>query len=196
MRTQLLLLLFALAGGFAIAQDSVGTNTEIDQKTYTLSGQVVGGYSRDLSDYTAQHGLTVNRDQFMAYAQLRWLPGNLLTGAVELGYLNLYSVKSEGGGTSVRSAVPLFLVFSMEPLPGLETSLGYGIAFLASTVSGAAGEANSSAVSTAVMGSLAYLFPIGQDMQLGAEARFTYMDLYDDKLLGIGAVFRYRLLTY
>lgn len=194
MRNSILYILLALGASVVVHAQA---NDSVPDKVYLVSTQVGGGYAADLSHYTDEKGLDVNRNQFYTYAQLRWLPGNLLTGSLEVGYLNFYSVTSEhNNGKSVRSAVPVYLLFGMQPVQGLELQAGFGLGFLSSTVSGGSGQATSSAVSMATIGTISYLFPVADHLKIGAEGRFSYMDLYDDKTLGIGLVVRYQLFTY
>lgn len=193
--------LLFLVGGMAcaMAQDttllSLQTASPVSAP-YFVHAQLGGGLNYDLSDFTGRPGLTVNRNQFFTYAQLRWLPGNLLTGALEVGYLNFYSVTASTGATSVRSAIPISIVFSMMPITNLEIAGGFGLGILSSRVSGAVGQAHSTSYSMLTMGTITYLIPVYADLSIGLEGRVTYMDFYDDKVLGVGAVIRYKLLQY
>lgn len=165
-------------------------------KEYNVSLQTAGGYINDISSYTGRSDLTINRNHYYGYGQVRWLPGNLLTGSIEVGYVRFYSVSASGGAYSVRSSIPISLTFSMEPFDGFEIAGGFGIGVLTSQVSGAVGTAHSSSVSMLTSGALTYLVSVGNSVKVGAEARISYMDLYDDKVVGLGFVVRYCLFSY
>lgn len=199
----MLFVMIVLGGvGFASSQtdtllrDSSEVQKKHQVKEYTISVQASGGYSNDLSSYTGRSDLTVNRNHYYGYGQVRWLPGNLLTGSIEVGYVRFYSVSGSGGAYSVRNAIPIALTFSMEPFYGFEIAGGFGLGVLSSQVSGTVGTAHSSSVSMLTSGAITYLVPVGSNVKVGAEARISYMDLYDDKVVGLGLVIRHCLFSY
>ncbi|MCO6467186.1 MAG: hypothetical protein J5I53_11300 [Bradyrhizobiaceae bacterium] len=190
------LLCCTLVFSTAQARSQAMPDTVSPSSRYTVCIQAAGGYSRDFSEYQEQRFLEEHRDKGYGYCQIRWLPGHLLTGALEVGYLAMYSVTSVSVGESQRSAVPIMLMFAMEPFDGLELSGGLGVALLSARVSGAVGVATSTSTSMATQGALSYAIGLTDRLKVGAEIRIAYLDLYDDKIFNAGLLFRYELLRY
>jgi len=179
------------------AQDTESNVTIIPAPPYSVTGQLIGGYLRDVSDFEdTQNNLTVNRDQFSIAARALWRPGHLLAGGLEFGYMNFYSVANNNGGKAVRSAIPLYLVFSMTAWERVDFGLGYGVGLLSSTITGANETISSSTVSTSFFISAGYRHPITNELSIGGEARYTTFDKLDDRTMAISAVIAYRLFEY
>ncbi len=179
------------------AQDAEADVQVIPAQPYAVSGQLIGGYVRDVSAFEdTQNDLSVNRDQFSIAARALWRPGHLLAGGLEFGYMNFYSVSNNNGGKAVRSAIPLYLVFSMTAWDRVDFGLGYGVGLLSSTITGANETITSSTVSTSFFFSAGYHHPITDELSIGGEARYTSFDKLDDRTMAISAVIAYRLFEY
>lgn len=189
--------LLIVAPWIAVAQDAEPIQAPVTPP-YTITGQVIGGYVRDLTEFEdTQNDLDVNRDQFSVAGRFLWRPGNLLSGGLEFGYMNFYSVSNSVGGKAVRSAIPLYLVFSMTAWDRVDFGIGYGIGLLSSNVSGPAGDpVTSSTVSTSYFLSTGYRHPIDARFSLGGEVRYSNFDKLDDQTLSVSAVISYRLFEY
>jgi hypothetical protein len=198
MKRSLTLMVLLAAVSLAKAQSEAEANTPTSsEKTYTITALVGGGYSRDISQFEAsQQGLTLNRNQFSLFGRVLWRPGNLLTGGLEVGTLNFYSVSNSAGARSVRSAIPIYLLFSMSPVRGLDLGFGWGFAFMSSTAEGPNGSAGSSSFSKAIMTSAVYTYPISTDWRVGGEVRYSYFDHLDDHTFAVSAVVSYVISEY
>ena len=198
MRTTLTTLTLLLLGVLsAVAQNESMETPASNEKTYELTAMVGGGYSRDVSSFEdSRNDLSLNRNQFSLFGRVMWRPGNLLSGGLEFGYMNFYSVSNNNGGKAVRNAIPLFLLFSMSPFDGLDVTVGYGFAFMGATVEGNAGSVSSSTSSTALMAALSYRYPVTDKLQIGGEARFSNFDHLDDRTISISAVVSYLITSY
>ena len=179
------------------AQDNDSTGAS-EERSYTFTGQLIGGYVRDLTEFEdTRNDLDVNRNQFSVAARFLWRPGNLLSGGMEIGYMNFYSVSNDSGGKAVRSVVPMYLVFSMTAWDRVDFGLGYGIGILSSDISGRSGDPIvSSTISTAWFLSAGYRHPINDRLSIGGEARYSNFDKLDDRTLSISAVISYQLFEY
>ena len=179
------------------AQDEEPINAP-EGRPYTFTGQVIGGYVRDLTEFEdTRNDLDVNRNQFSVAGRFLWRPGNLLSGGLEFGYMNFYSVSNDIGGKAVRSVIPMYLVFSMTAWDRVDFGLGYGLGILSSNISGPAGDpVNSSTISTAWFLSTGYRHPINDKLSIGGEARYSNFDKLDDRTLSVSAVISYQLFEY
>ena len=109
-----ILLIVLVATSLSVLAQTDGDVIAPETKLYTVTGFLIGGYVRDISGLEdTQNDLTINRNQFSVAGRVMWHPGNLLSGGLEGGYMNFYSLKNDSGGLAVRSAVPLYMVFSM-----------------------------------------------------------------------------------
>ena len=191
-----LMLFVVAANNTASAQTDTAAKEEVLYSTSILLG---GGYSRDVSDFsgTTTTDLDLNRNQFSVFARFLWKPGNLLTGGIEVGYMNFYSVTGPMGGKSVRTAVPIYFVFSMSPIERLDLTIGYGFGLLSSVVTGPGIDViESSTFSNAVLGAASYRVPVSKDLEIGGEVRYTRFDKLGDNAVAVSVILRYALFEY
>jgi len=169
-----------------------------ETRPYSFTGIIGGGYVRNLTEFEdTQNDLDVNRNQFSVYGRFLWRPGNLLSGGLEFGYMNFYSVSNDRGGKAVRSAIPLYLVFSMTLWDRVDLGIGYGVGLLSSTISGQAGDpVSSSTVSSSYLLSAGYHHPLNEQLSLGGEVRYSNFDKLDDQTLSVNVVLSYLLFEY
>lgn len=195
----LILIGVLIVGSLSLSAQTDEVEPRTDARTYSLTGFLIGGYVRDISGLEdTQNDLSINRNQFSVAGRIMWHPGNLLSGGIEGGYMNFYSLKNDEGGLAVRSAVPLYMVFSMTAWDRVDFGLGYGLGILSSTISSetTGNSVVSGTVSTAWFLSAGYRAPISDRFSIGGEVRYSNLDKLDDKTLSASAVLSYRLLDY
>ncbi|MFI5406210.1 MAG: hypothetical protein ACHQ1D_06820 [Nitrososphaerales archaeon] len=181
-------------------------NSGYSQKTdslYSLSAYLGGGYAYNVTTFDYEFP-SLNRGGLQGYARVMWKPEYLLSGGIEFGYTNLYSVdesslQTDSGATSLKTnvyAYTLMIVFSMPIIENWEVNIGTGFGFTTVNNEAFSTESTSSDVASASMISTAYYFPVMKDSRLGGELGFTALPLYDDYVISLGISFEYKFLEY
>lgn len=170
---------------------------------YNFTAYIGAGYSYNVTSFEYEYD-GLNRGGFQSYLRVMWAPEYQLRGGLEFGYTGVYSVEEDNietinGTTNLNThvyAFPLMLVFSMSIVNNWEVNIGTGFGF--SVVKNEAfGESSfsSDAASTSMI-STGYYFPVGKDIRLGSELRFTALPKYDDYLVSLSLSFAYKFLEY
>ena len=170
---------------------------------YSLNAYLGFGYSYDVVSFDYEYG-SLNRGGLQGYLRVMWHPEYLLSGGIEFGYTNVYSIdesniQTEFGTTNLKTDVhtyPLLVVFSMPIIPNWEVNIGTGFAFTAVNNEAFGESSFSSNGASASMISTAYYWPVMKDSRLGGELRFMALPKYDDYLITFSLSFAYKFLEY
>ncbi len=181
-------------------------NSGYSQKTdslYSLTAYLGGGYAYNITTFDYEYG-SLNRGGLEGYLRVMWEPEYLLSGGIEFGYTNLYSVdesslQTDSGATSLQTnvyAYTLMMVFSMPIINNWEVAIGTGFGFTTVKNEAFGTESFSSDVASASKISTAYYFPVMKNSRLGGELGFTALPLYDDYVITLGFSFAYKFYEY
>jgi hypothetical protein len=193
MRTTTVLLAIVLSVPALWAQETDGR--------YYLSAEAGGGYTRLLTDADID-GL--DRNGFEGMFRLMWNPEHLLSLGLETGYRHLYSVDisalaTEYGTTDFTAsmtAVPINIALAMKVDDAIRIRGGSGI-FLLSNSGEIFGETlESSQISIGMQAGVSYARPVGKDMSIGAELKYSYISKIQESSIGIQFLFIYDLLDF
>lgn len=181
-----------LATAAAGAQEAPRPDVQAKSST-TLFANL--GYEWDVSAFpAAQPGL--DRNGPAASVRVMWHPNYLLSFGFDVGYTRRFSV-SQGGASAIDAtsdAWPFFLVLSMSATRRLLVNVGYGPVMSTTTVTALGAEAKSySGFRSGFMASAAYLLPVSQKFDMGAEFRFVRAEQFNDNLLSLSLTVAYRL---
>jgi hypothetical protein len=180
---------------------------------YQLNAYIGIGYNRFISSLN-EDGL--NKNGFNGTLKILWKPEHLLRVGIETGYIRLFSVTvsnldTEFGRTYLRtrmSAIPLFLIWSMELGKKFEINIGTGGFLLYSLVDSFDNKVTSTEFSNGYIISLTYLSNLYRDFDIGVELKWDYVNkignelrwgslkrLSDGNIL-VQFVFKYHLLEW
>jgi len=180
---------------------------------YQLNAYIGIGYNRFISSLK-EDGL--NKNGFSGTLRIMWKPEHLLRFGIETGYIRLFSVNvnnldTEFGRTYLRtrmSAIPIFLIWSMDLGKKFEFNIGTGGFLLYSSVYSFGNKVTSTEFSNGYIISLTYLNELNRDLDIGVEIKWDYVNkignelrwgslkrLSDGNIL-IQLVFKYRLLEW
>jgi hypothetical protein len=170
--------------------------------TYKVNAVLGLGYSYFISSLSELGGF--NPHSFNATAKIMWQPEHLLRVGIESGYLSFYSYKQSGftsdyGTTDIKSslsALPIFLVFSMEVFEEFEISTGVGVYFLFSEIDSYNNKVSSSVFSNGYCSSVSYYFQLNMDFKIGGELKYYYISKIEDADLSLQVVLKYNFLEY
>jgi len=174
---------------------------QTDDSEYAVTAYINAGYSRFISELDYED---LNKSGFSGTIRLMWEPEHLLSIGIESGYLQLYDISTQityqdtitFNGSSELSAVPIIGVYSMELFNNFKLSVGSGIFLLTSKVDALGNPVNSNQVSTGVLGSASYYYPLSHTISLGGEIKYYLINKIEDGDLNFQVSLQYRFLTY
>jgi hypothetical protein len=174
---------------------------QFEDTTYSVTTYINLGYSRFITELDDND---LNKNGFSGTIRLMWEPEHLLSIGIESGYLQLYDFNSqislEDGTTfnisSELTAVPILSVFSMEIFKNFNLSVGSGMFLLTSKVDALGNPVNSNQVSTGVLGSVSYYYPLSRTISLGGEVKYYLINKIEDGTLNFQISFQYNLFIY
>jgi hypothetical protein len=177
------------------------SNSQTDDSEYAVTAYINAGYSRFISELDFKD---LNKNGFSGMIRLMWEPEHLLSIGIETGYLQLYNINTQRviqdtiifNGSSELTAVPIIGVYSMELFENFKLSFGSGIFILTSRVDALGNPVNSEQVSTGVLGSASYYYPLSRTISLGGEIKYYLINKIEDGDLTLQFSFQYRFLTY
>ncbi len=175
--------------------------SQTDDSEYAVTAYINAGYSRFISELDFED---LNKNGFSGTIRLMWEPEHLLSIGIESGYLHLYDINTQVtyqdtitfNGSSELTAVPILTVFSMELFENFKISVGSGIFLLTSKVDALGNPVNSNQVSTGVLGSASYYYPLSHTISLGGEIKYYLINKIEDGSLNFQFSLQYRFLTY
>jgi len=175
--------------------------SQSDDSEYAVTAYINAGYSRFISELDYED---LNKNGFSGTIRLMWEPEHLLSIGLESGYLQLYDITTQityedtitFNGSSELTAVPILAVYSMELFENFKLSVGSGIFLLTSKVDALGNPVNSEQVSTGVLGSASYYYPLSHIISLGGEIKYYLINKIEDGDLTLQFSFQYRFLTY
>ncbi len=175
--------------------------SQTDDSEYAVTAYINAGYSRFISELDFKD---LNKNGFSGTIRLMWEPEHLLSIGIESGYLQLYDISTQltiqdtitFNGSSELTAVPIITVFSMELFEKFKISVGSGIFLLTSKVDALGNPVNSNQVSTGVLGSASYYYPLSHTISLGGEVKYYLINKIEDGDLTLQFSLQYRFLTY
>jgi len=121
------------------------------------------------------------------------------SGLTHVYSINQDQLQTEYGTTDIHAsnnAWPILAVFSMSPFPGIEVNAGMGSAISTATVESFGITSSSTEFGSAFMGSVAYLFPLSENLRLGGEIRFMRINKYEDNNLTLQVTLAYKFLEW
>jgi hypothetical protein len=197
MRKILLALAFVLVSTLSIrAQDTTsGVNT--------LTAFVMGGYVRNISSFPVPiEG--INKNGLDMGVRIMCRPMHLLSGGIEVGYSNVFSVdqtvsydQDTSELHSTMSVMPIMLVFSMSPFENINVNLGTGLyAIVSSEVTSFGHTASTTTTSGVFMASVNYIKPLSDRFGLGGEVKYLHVSKYTDSNLSFLLSLSYRFLEW
>lgn len=173
---------------FFLLSNTVPLQAESSDNEYRLNTYIGMGYNRFISNLE-ENGL--NKNGFNVTLRILWKPEHLLRVGLETGYVKLFSVNvnnlntDEFGGTSLKSrmsAVPLFLVWSMDLGKMFEVNIGTGGFLLYSSVESFGNRVTSTEFSNGYIISLTYLRNLSPDIDVGIELKWDYVNKIGNEL--------------
>jgi len=175
--------------------------SQSDDSEYAVTAYINAGYSRFISELDDND---LNKNGFSGTVRLMWEPEHLLSIGIESGYLQLYDISTQltfqdtltFAGSSELTAVPIITVFSMELFENFKLSIGSGIFLLTSKVDALGNLVNSTQISTGVLGSASYYYPISHTISLGGEIKYYFINKIEDGDLTLQFSLQYRFITY
>ena len=175
--------------------------SQIDDSEYAITAYINAGYSRFISELDYND---LNKNGFSGTIRLMWEPEHLLSIGIESGYLQLYDISTQltiqdtitFNGSSELTAVPILAVYSMELFKNFKLSFGSGMFLLTSKVDALGNPVNSNQVSTGVLGSASYYYPLSRSISLGGEIKYYLINKIEDGDLTLQFSLQYRFLTY
>jgi hypothetical protein len=170
---------------------------------YSLTAYVSGGYVRNVSEFTISPA-GLSQSGLGGALRIMWKPEHLLRMGLEIGRTHVYTVKQEGvqtafGTTNVNitlNATPWLLVFSMSPLDNMDVYVGGGGAFETTSSEAFGSTASTGSLSGAAMAAVSYMRPLSDKWSLGGEAKWLYMDKYDDMVVSVQVMVSYKFLEW
>ena len=168
---------------------------------YAVTAYINAGYSRFISELNIQD---LNKNGFSGTIRLMWEPEHILSVGIESGYLQLYDITTQittqdsitFKGSSELTAVPIITVFSMELFENFKLSVGSGIFLLTSKVDVLGNPVNSNQVSTGILASGSYHFPLSSTISLGGEVKYYLINKIEDGDLTLQLSLQYSFLIY
>ena len=174
---------------------------QTDDSEYAVTAYINAGYSRYISELDYQD---LNKNGFSGTVRLMWEPEHLLSLGIESGYVQLYDFNTQRtiqdtitfNGSSELTAVPILAIYSMELFENLKLSIGSGIFLLTSKVDALGNQVNSNQVSTGVLASGSYYYPLSHTIFIGGELKYFLINKIEDGDLNFQFSLQYRFLTY
>jgi len=197
MKINIVLLTLIIALTVCLSQSIAQT----DDSEYAVTAYINAGYSRFISELDYED---LNKSGFSGTIRLMWEPEHLLSIGIESGYLQLYDISTQityqdtitFNGSSELTAVPILAVYSMELFENFKLSIGSGMFLLTSKVDALGNLVNSNQVSTGVLASGSYYYPLSHTISLGGEIKYYLINKIEDGDLNFQVSLQYRFLTY
>jgi hypothetical protein len=170
-------------------------------QTYNINIRAGAGYSRFLTDMDYPG---INKNGFTGSLRLMWQPEHLLSIGLESGYNTLYTYEQEHidtefgttDATSSLSSIPIFFVITMQIYNDISITGGWGTAFLKTSFDSFDLHSGSTQVSTCYFVAPEYEMNLNDELSLGAELRWYYIQKIEDGTLSMQISVNYRLLTW
>jgi len=167
--------------------DTIPVIAEDDNPPYQLNAFVGIGYNRFISSLK-EEGL--NKNGYNGTLRIMWTPEYLLRVGLESGYIKLFSVNvnnmdTDFGKTYLRtsmSAVPIFIMWSMDLGKKFDISIGTGGFLLYSSVDSFGNKVKSTEFSNGYIISLTYLNNLYRDLDIGVELKWDYVNKIGNEL--------------
>jgi len=165
----------------------VPVKAQENEKLYKLNSFVGFGYTRFISGLDKED---LNKNGFNGTLRIMWSPEYLLRVGLETGYVKLFSVdvknlNTEFGKTYLKtnmSAVPLFIIWSMDLGKKVNINIGTGGFLLSSMVDSFNNKVTSTEFSSCYIISLTYLKTIYNDLDIGIELKWAYINKIGNEL--------------
>jgi len=160
---------------------------EDDNPPYQLNAFVGIGYNRFISSLK-EEGL--NKNGFNGTLRIMWSPEYLLRVGLESGYIKLFSVDIKNLDTDFdktylktnMSAVPLFIIWSMDLGKKFDINIGTGGFILYSSVDSFGNKVTSKEFSSGYIISLTYMNNLYDDLEIGVELKWDYVNKIGNEL--------------
>jgi len=170
-------------------------------QTYYLNIQGGAGYARYITDMN-KSGFNLNG--IISHIRVMWEPEHLLRIGLESGYNSLYTYEesvtdTEFGSTDAKSSlnsIPLFLVISMEIIPSINLTTGFGPSFLKTSFEAFGSQNQSTQISTSYYVAASYSYPLNMKFAFGGEFRWYRIQKIEDGTLSIQLMLQYRLFSW
>ena len=176
-------------------------NTAYSQNSdslYSFTSYLGAGYVYNISSFEYEYG-SLNRGGLQANLRVMWKPEYLLSGGLEFGYTNVYSIETDFGETSLKTnlyAYQFMGVFMMPIIENWEVNIGTGVAFTTTKTDAFGLESMSTNGASTSIISTAYYFPVMKDSRLGGELRFAALPKYGDYTISLLISFAYKFYEY
>jgi hypothetical protein len=165
----------------------VPVKAQEDDNLYKLNAFLGVGYNRFISGLN-EEGL--NKNGFNGTFRIMWSPEYLLRVGLESGYIKLFSVNvnnmdTDFGKTYLRtsmSAVPIFIMWSMDLGKKVDINIGTGGYLLYSSVDSFGNKVTSTEFSNGYIISLTYLTNLYHDLDVGVELKWDYINKIGNEL--------------
>ncbi len=175
------------------AQDSEGP--------YILTTEIGVGYSRYNTDMDFAD---LNTNGFGGMVRAMWNPEHLLSIGLETGYQYLYSIDvknipTEFGSTDLSASmtsVPIHIALAMKITDDLKIRGGTGVYLLTNHGDMFGSALESSLISIGMQVGVSYARPVGRDISLGAELKYSYISKLQDQTVALQFLFIYNLLEF
>ncbi|MCH7774526.1 MAG: outer membrane beta-barrel protein [Bacteroidetes bacterium] len=175
--------------------------SQSEDSEYAVTAYINAGYSRFISELDYKD---LNKNGFSGTIRIMWEPEHLLSIGIESGYLQLYDISTQltiqdtitFTGSSELTAVPILAVYSMELFENFKLSVGSGMFLLTSKVDALGNPVNSNQVSTGVLASGSYHYPLSSTISLGGEIKYYLINKIEDGDLTIQFSLQYKFLIY
>lgn len=168
---------------------------------YYLSAEAGGGVARFITDAGVDD---LDKTGFGGMFRLMWNPEHLLSLGLETGYQHLYSIESGGVPTEFgttdfsasMTAIPINMAFAMKVTDQIKIRGGSGVYLLSNSGEIFGEPLESSQISIGMQGGVSYATPVGKDISIGAEVKYSYISKLQDSSIGIQFLFVYDLLEF
>jgi len=176
---------------------------EEQDTTYALILSGGGGFTRNVSVFGEIPG-GLDQMGFSGTVRLMWKPEYLVRAGLETGYTHIYTITTPpivtSAGTSEAkgklTAIPIQLLLSMPLWEDFELYGGAGIYIVNSHLEGFGTSLDQTVVSMGNTFALSYSRPIAQDMRLGTEVKWLYMDKFQDNNITVHLMLYYTFSKY
>jgi hypothetical protein len=193
MRTTIVAIAILLFVPVLKAQDTTGR--------FFLTGELAGGYTRYITDMDIQD---LNKNGFTGMFRAMWNPDHLLSIGLETGYQQLYSIDVKGmptdyGATDFKAsmnAVPIHIALAMKVTDQIKIRGTTGIYLLSNSGELFGDQLESSQISIGMQAGASYTVPVGKDMSIGGEIKYSYISKIQDSMIGIQFLFVYDLIDF
>lgn len=162
--------------------------------TLRMSIQVGTGWTHYYNNMVIGRS-SITNDYIGSSVRIMWEPEHRLSLGVESGYYKLYNVGLETGDGNVDLAIiPLMANLRMRILKNFYITGGTGVVIMKSQINSTGAESSKSTVisySNVQLSGL-YLYKITEQVGIGGEVKFMWIDKTNDFIHSIQAVVSYR----